>query len=255
MLRHLPRRSPGLEAIEMPFRQFKAYVRKLAERTLPGVQRAIAPIRGKLLEIGAVALCIGNPAHASEVGLACHPVGETLGAASHCGLFIFDRREVRAQFSLGLFGTTFNSDPQVMQTDRATFLKGDVYPVRAPAGVPQEVFEKSVVDWAKQYKAPFYDLVIGPNSNSAVAFPLIMSGAELPNVREGVLGAWGLGYWSFLRGSAGGPAVAAANAAVVRTARRNPCPQCGFAAAPGNRGRARRAANAAPAMRRGLPAL
>jgi hypothetical protein len=235
-LRYLPRYSPDHNPIETPFSKFKAHLRKLAERTVPGVHRAIVPILGTLLEIGAVvALCMGNPTYASEVGLACHPVTETLGAASHCGLFIFARREIRAQFSLGLLATKFNTDPQVMQADRAAFFKGDVYTVRAPEGVTQEGFEKSVVDWANRYRAPYYDLIIGPNSNSAVAFPLIMSGAELPNVPQGMLGALGLGYWSFLRDPAAGHTAAASNAAVVRKARRNPCTQCRFAEAARNR--------------------
>ena len=38
---HLPQYSPDLNPIEMPFSKFKAYLRKLAERTVPGVHRAI----------------------------------------------------------------------------------------------------------------------------------------------------------------------------------------------------------------------
>jgi hypothetical protein len=240
-LRHLLRYSPDLDPIEMTFGKFKAYLRKLAERTVPGVHRAIAPILGTLLEIGAVALYMGNPAYASEVGLACHPVWETLNAASHCGLFIFAGREIRAQFSLGLLATTFNTDPLIMKADRAAFFKGDVYTVRAPKGVTQEYFEKSVVDWANRYRAPYYELIVGPNSNSAVAFPLIMSGAELPNVQQGPLGAQGLGYWSFLRDHATGPTTATPNAAVIRKAQRNP-------EAARNCGGTRGAGNATPAI-------
>jgi hypothetical protein len=216
--RYLPRYSPDLDPIEMPFNKFEAYLRKLAARTVPGVHRAIVPLLGMLLEIGAAALCMGNPAYASEVGLACYPLWETLGAASHCGLFIFSGRKIRAQYSLGLLGTTFNTDPGIMQADRAAFFKGPVYTVRTPQGETQESFEKSVVAWANRYRAPHYDL-IGPNSNSAVAFPLIMSGAEPPKVQQSMLGALGLGYWSFLRDPAAGPATAP-NAAVVRTAQR-----------------------------------
>jgi len=40
-LRYLPQYSPDLNPIEMPFSKFKAYLRKLAERTVPGVHRAI----------------------------------------------------------------------------------------------------------------------------------------------------------------------------------------------------------------------
>jgi hypothetical protein len=246
-LRHLPRCSPDLNPIEMPFSKFKAFLRKRAERTVPGTHRAIMPILGKLLEIGAVALCVGNPAYASEVGLACHPVGLTLGAASHCGLFIFAGREIRAQYSLGLFATTFNTDPMIMQADRAAFLNGSVYTIRAPEGVTQESFAKSVADWASRYRAPYYDLIFGPNSNSGVGYPLVMSGAKLPNVQQGILGAWGMGYWSYLGGSAAGPTTTAApNAAVVRQARRNPCPLCRSAEAARSRGHTRRAGSATP---------
>jgi hypothetical protein len=250
--RYLPQYSRDLNPIEMALSKFKAYLRLLAERTLPSTQRAIVPVLGTLLETGAVALSMGDPTYASEVGLACHPVWETLGAASHCGLFIFSHRAIRAQFSLGLLSTTFNTDPQIMAADRAAFFKGDVYTVRAPEGMTQDGFEKSVLDWANRYRAPYYDPIIGPNSNSAVAFPLIMSGAELPNVQQGMLGARGLGYWSFLRDSAARLA-AAPNAAVVRKARRNPCTQCRFAETSRNHGRARQAGNATSAMTRDLP--
>ena len=40
-LRYLPQYSPDLNPIEMPFSKFKAYLRKLAERTVPGIHRAI----------------------------------------------------------------------------------------------------------------------------------------------------------------------------------------------------------------------
>jgi len=41
MLRYLPQYSPDLNPIEMPFSQFKAFLRKVAERTVPGLRRAI----------------------------------------------------------------------------------------------------------------------------------------------------------------------------------------------------------------------
>ena len=40
-LRYLPQYSPDLNPIEMPFSQFKAFLRKAAERTLPRLRRAI----------------------------------------------------------------------------------------------------------------------------------------------------------------------------------------------------------------------
>jgi transposase len=40
-LRYLPQYSPDLNPIEMPFSKFKAYLRKLAQRTIPGVRHGI----------------------------------------------------------------------------------------------------------------------------------------------------------------------------------------------------------------------
>ena len=40
-LRYLPQYSPDLNPIEMPFSKFKAYLRKLAQRTIPGIRRGI----------------------------------------------------------------------------------------------------------------------------------------------------------------------------------------------------------------------
>jgi transposase len=40
-LRFLPKYSPELNPIEMPFSKFKAHLRKLAQRTIPGIRRGI----------------------------------------------------------------------------------------------------------------------------------------------------------------------------------------------------------------------
>ncbi len=40
-LRYLPKYSPDLNPIEMPFSKFKTYMRKLAQRTIPGIHRGI----------------------------------------------------------------------------------------------------------------------------------------------------------------------------------------------------------------------
>ena len=40
-LRYLPKYSPDLNPIEMPFSKFKAHLRKLAQRTIPGIRRGI----------------------------------------------------------------------------------------------------------------------------------------------------------------------------------------------------------------------
>jgi DDE superfamily endonuclease len=41
MLRYLPKYSPDLNPIEMPFSKLKAYLRKAAERTIPRLRRWI----------------------------------------------------------------------------------------------------------------------------------------------------------------------------------------------------------------------
>src|SRR5690348_10799981 len=40
-LRYLPKYSPDLNPIEMPFSKFKTFMRKAAERTVPGLRRAV----------------------------------------------------------------------------------------------------------------------------------------------------------------------------------------------------------------------
>jgi transposase len=49
-LRYLPQYSPDLNPIEMPFSKFKAYLRKLAQRTIPGIRRGIRSFLSSLKE-------------------------------------------------------------------------------------------------------------------------------------------------------------------------------------------------------------
>jgi transposase len=49
-LRYLPKYSPDLNPIEMPFSKFKAYLRKLAQRTIPGIRRGIRSFLASLTE-------------------------------------------------------------------------------------------------------------------------------------------------------------------------------------------------------------
>ena len=42
-LRYLPKYSPDLNPIEMPYSKFKTFLRKVAARTIPSLNRAIAP--------------------------------------------------------------------------------------------------------------------------------------------------------------------------------------------------------------------
>jgi transposase len=48
IVRYLPKYSPDLNPIELPFSKFKALLRKAAERTVPGLHRAIRSILPKL---------------------------------------------------------------------------------------------------------------------------------------------------------------------------------------------------------------
>lgn len=41
-LRHLPKYSPDLNPIELPYSKFKTFMRKVAARTIPGLNRAIS---------------------------------------------------------------------------------------------------------------------------------------------------------------------------------------------------------------------
>jgi transposase len=47
-LRYLPQYSPDLNPIEMPFSKLKAHLRKLAERTVPGLHRSIGRFAANL---------------------------------------------------------------------------------------------------------------------------------------------------------------------------------------------------------------
>ena len=47
-LRYLPKYSPDLNPIEMPFSKLKAGLRKAAERTIPGLRRRIRRFPAKL---------------------------------------------------------------------------------------------------------------------------------------------------------------------------------------------------------------
>ena len=139
----------------------------------------------------------------NEVGLACRTVyqwGVSTGA-SHCGLFVFDRSPdgaisaVRAQFSLAGDATRFNTDARTMALDLLAFLDGkQVYTVDRPWWMSQEDFEASVIYYGQRYRSPTggYGFYFGPNSNTAAAFPIIMSGAVLPSIPGS---APALDYW------------------------------------------------------------
>jgi hypothetical protein len=127
-----------------------------------------------------------------------------MGAASHCGLFVFDRMgsdlrdaNIRAQFSLAGEATEFNTDPATIRDDREAFLSGrGYYRVDPPWWMSQSEFETAVISDAEAYRAGRYAPWEGPNSNSAAGYPLIINGATLPAVNEGWLyGPRNLDYW------------------------------------------------------------
>jgi hypothetical protein len=140
----------------------------------------------------------------NDVALACRATD--VGVGTHCGLFVFQGNDPRtaaldAQFSLGFDKTEFNTAPDTMEGDLAAFRSGNIYRVAPPPGVSSADFDQAVIDSADRYRAPNYRLggQTGPNSNSAAAFPIIESGAQLPQVQPAPgsrgVGALGLDYW------------------------------------------------------------
>jgi transposase len=64
-VRYLPKYSPDLNPIELPFSKFKAFLRKAAERTVPGLYRAI---RAFVPQLGACE-CANYFRHAGYVSI------------------------------------------------------------------------------------------------------------------------------------------------------------------------------------------
>jgi transposase len=64
-LRYLPKYSPDLNPIELPYSKFKAFLRKVAERTVPGLHRAI---RSFLPRVG-VRECANYFRHAGDASI------------------------------------------------------------------------------------------------------------------------------------------------------------------------------------------
>jgi hypothetical protein len=108
---------------------------------------------------------------------------------------------LRAQFSLDGWATTFNTNPQTIAEDYEAFSNGSIYISRRPPGMSQEQYDTAVINLAQSYEATNYwphpDLGIGPNSNSAAAFPIHVLGGSLPWI--GPPGAPGLNYYNYLR--------------------------------------------------------
>ena len=54
-LSYLPKYSPDLNPIELPYSKFKAFLRKVAARTIPGLTRAIRSFVPQLGWLGSAA--------------------------------------------------------------------------------------------------------------------------------------------------------------------------------------------------------
>ena len=64
ILRYLPKYSPDLYPIELPLSKFKAFLRKIAQRTVPGLYRAI---RSFVPQLGALLECANYFRHAGRL--------------------------------------------------------------------------------------------------------------------------------------------------------------------------------------------
>jgi hypothetical protein len=130
----------------------------------------------------------------NEVGIVCRGLSGMGGApVQHCGLFVFVRlfpdsndlseAVIFGQFSLSAGDTRFRTDTQTYATDLAAFRGGgSLYISQPPPGMSEEAYDAAVIALAERYQARLYDLVFGPNSNSAVAAPIIQLGGSLPAI-------------------------------------------------------------------------
>lgn len=133
----------------------------------------------------------------SGVTLVVRPLQYTT-AFNHASLFVTDLATgaIIRQFSLQGGRTRF--DPQLSDlppgetpsdtfaADREAFLHpGDGsqrFDIASPEGVPTDVFRRQVIQFGDSYRAVRYSNLIGPNSNSAAAFPLYRAGAQVPDI-------------------------------------------------------------------------
>jgi len=132
-----------------------------------------------------------------HVTMVCRP---TWGVGAHCGSFVWSGTEpseggIIQQFSLRGFATAFDNPANpsdTFRTDTAAFLnpggRNQHFLIAPPEGVSQAGFASNVRAFGNQYGAeggvavPGYRIFVGPNSNSAAAYPLLRSGGALPSV-------------------------------------------------------------------------
>jgi hypothetical protein len=179
-----------------PFLQGQPFVARLVvTATLGGLSAEAA---GGKFANGALTAAYGYIFN--EVALVCRGVSGMFGAANHCGLFVTDdgdKTSIRSQFSLGNEKTTFNTVQRTSDDDRQQFVSGtNTTWIAPPNWLTSKQFDGLVIELAGSYQAPTYQLYIGPNSNSAAAFPLIMLGVPLSPINGGwLLGTPALNYW------------------------------------------------------------
>jgi hypothetical protein len=88
-----------------------------------------------------------------------------------------------AQQQRDLVLAQFNTDPQTMADDLAAFQSASpwqIYISQPSKGMSSEKYDSNVIRLANMYRAPSYDVVQGPVSNSAAAFPIIQLGGTQP---------------------------------------------------------------------------
>jgi hypothetical protein len=104
--------------------------------------------------------------------------------------------EIIRQYSLQGGATKFDrqlselepgeSPSSTFTADRSAFLNpggnNQQFNISPPDGVSAKAFREQVIGFGDSYSAVRYSNIIGPNSNSAAAFPLFRSGAQVPDI-------------------------------------------------------------------------
>jgi len=117
---------------------------------------------------------------------------------NHSSLFVTDPEtgEITRQYSLQGGATKFDrqlselgpgeSPSSTFTADRNAFLNpggaNQHFNIAPPDGLTAKAFREQVIQLGDSYSAVRYSNIIGPNSNSAAAFPLFRSGAQVPDI-------------------------------------------------------------------------
>ena len=146
----------------------------------------------------------------SGVTLVARPLQYT-DQFNHSSLFVTDPEtgEITRQYSLQGGATEFDrqlnqlgpgeSPSSTFRADRNAFLNpggaNQHFNIGPPSGMSAKAFAEGVIRLGDSYSAARYSNLIGPNSNSAAAFPLHVLGATVPSIPRT---PW-LNYYSDLR--------------------------------------------------------